>query len=64
MLLQLEDTIALAKLIESTGVAALAIHGRTKAERARHTNHNHVIKTVAQALTIPVIAKYVKQHII
>ncbi|XP_041375440.1 tRNA-dihydrouridine(20) synthase [NAD(P)+]-like [Gigantopelta aegis] len=60
---QLEDTISLAKIIESTGVAALAIHGRTKAERPQHRNHNDVIKAVAQTLTIPVIANGASKEI-
>ncbi|XP_013404465.1 tRNA-dihydrouridine(20) synthase [NAD(P)+]-like isoform X1 [Lingula anatina] len=51
-----EETVKLAKLIESTGVAALAVHGRTKEQRPRHENQNHFIKAVAEALTIPVIA--------
>ncbi|XP_022241457.1 tRNA-dihydrouridine(20) synthase [NAD(P)+]-like isoform X2 [Limulus polyphemus] len=53
---ELEDTIALAKLIESTGVAALTVHGRTKEERPQHQNRTHVIQAVAAALSIPVIA--------
>ena len=44
-------------MIESTGVAALGVHGRYRDERPRHPNHNDVIKTVAEAINIPVIAK-------
>ena len=33
----LEKTLELAKIIESTGIAALAVHGRTKDERPNHT---------------------------
>ncbi|GFO06126.1 tRNA-dihydrouridine(20) synthase [nad(p)+]-like protein [Plakobranchus ocellatus] len=53
---QLEDTLKLAKLIESTGVSALAVHGRTKTERSRDPNRDHYIKAIAEALEIPVIA--------
>ncbi|XP_076316481.1 dihydrouridine synthase 2 isoform X2 [Tachypleus tridentatus] len=54
--IKLEDTVALAKLIESTGVAGLTIHGRTKEERPQHQNRTHIIKAVAAVLSIPVIA--------
>lgn len=47
----------LVKVIESTGVSALGVHGRTKEERPRHANRNNVIKTIAEDLSIPVIAK-------
>jgi len=52
----LEETIKLAQLIESTGVSALAVHGRTKEQRPRHTNREDFIKAVAEAVDIPVIA--------
>jgi len=52
----LEETIKLAKVIESTGVSALAVHGRTKEERPRHPVREGYIKAVAQAVGIPVIA--------
>lgn len=55
--LQLEDTLKLVKLIESTGVSALGVHGRTKEERPRHPNRNNIIQTIAESLSIPVIAK-------
>uniref|UniRef100_A0A0K8RII6 Putative trna-dihydrouridine synthase n=1 Tax=Ixodes ricinus TaxID=34613 RepID=A0A0K8RII6_IXORI len=53
---RLEDTLALGKLIESTGVKALGVHGRTKEERPQHKNRNATIKALAEHLTIPVIA--------
>ncbi|XP_050397960.2 tRNA-dihydrouridine(20) synthase [NAD(P)+]-like isoform X1 [Patella vulgata] len=53
---KLEDTIKLVKLIESTGVCAIAVHGRTIDERPRHANQNHIIKAIKQAVKIPVIA--------
>ncbi|KAK7505824.1 hypothetical protein BaRGS_00003095 [Batillaria attramentaria] len=53
---ELENTLNLARLIEGTGVAALAVHGRTQDERPQHKNRNHIIKAVAEAVSIPVIA--------
>lgn len=53
---ELEDTLKLCKTLASCGIAAIAVHGRTKDERPRHANHNDVIKAVAHSLDIPVIA--------
>ncbi|CAH8630389.1 unnamed protein product [Schistosoma rodhaini] len=53
---ELEKTIALAKLIESTGVAAITVHGRTINERPVHRNRNEVIQTIANSVGIPVLA--------
>ena len=54
---KLEDTLALVKVIEETGVSALAVHGRTKEERPNHENHADVIREVVKHCTrIPVIA--------
>ena len=44
----LEKTLELAKIIESTGVAAVAVHGRTKDERPNHTNNVAYIQAVAK----------------
>lgn len=52
----LEDTIELGKLIESCGVSAIAVHGRTKDQRSRHDNRDDVILKISESLTIPVIA--------
>ncbi|CAL4063223.1 unnamed protein product, partial [Meganyctiphanes norvegica] len=52
----LEETLKLARLIEQCGVAALAVHGRTKEERPNSPNHNDVIREIAKNLSIPVIA--------
>ncbi|MBN3321087.1 DUS2L synthase, partial [Atractosteus spatula] len=52
----LEDTVSLARRIEKTGVAAIAVHGRKKEERPQHPVHCDVIEAVAKALSIPVIA--------
>ncbi|CAH8610106.1 unnamed protein product [Schistosoma margrebowiei] len=53
---ELEKTIALAKLIESTGVAAITVHGRTINERSMHRNRNEVIQAIAHSVGIPVLA--------
>ncbi|XP_078688741.1 tRNA-dihydrouridine(20) synthase [NAD(P)+]-like [Branchiostoma floridae x Branchiostoma belcheri] len=53
---KLEDTLSLVKLIESTGVAAVAVHGRYKEERPRHPVHPDAIKAIAETVSIPVIA--------
>lgn len=55
--LQLEKTIELVKLIESTGVAAIGVHGRYKEERSRFPCRNDVIRAIVDAVNIPVIAK-------
>ncbi|CAH1780377.1 unnamed protein product [Owenia fusiformis] len=52
----LEENIELVQMIEGTGVAAIGIHGRLTAERPRHKNRDHVIKQLAEAVKIPVIA--------
>ncbi|XP_043937984.1 tRNA-dihydrouridine(20) synthase [NAD(P)+]-like isoform X2 [Protopterus annectens] len=52
----LEDTISLVKLIERTGVSAVAVHGRVKEERPQHPVHCDVMKAISEALSIPVIA--------
>ena len=44
-------------MIESTGIAALAVHGRYKAERPRHPVRVDVIQAITEAVSIPVIAK-------
>lgn len=53
-----EDTLALVRLIESTGVAALAVHGRYIHERPRDAAHYDQILEIVQHVSIPVIAKY------
>lgn len=53
----IEDTLSLIKLIESTGVSAIAVHARTKEERPRHANRNEVIRKIKEVIkTIPIIA--------
>uniref|UniRef100_A0A158RDJ5 tRNA-dihydrouridine synthase n=1 Tax=Hydatigena taeniaeformis TaxID=6205 RepID=A0A158RDJ5_HYDTA len=52
----MEETLSVVRLIESTGVAAIAVHGRTREERPRDANHNDVIRAIAQAVKIPILA--------
>ncbi|KAL9976331.1 hypothetical protein ACROYT_G013621 [Oculina patagonica] len=52
----IEETISFAKMVESTGIVALAVHGREKHERSRDPVHANVIREVAKAVSIPVIA--------
>ena len=51
-----EKTVSFAKRLESTGIAALAVHGRLKEERPRQDCRYETIKSVANALSIPVLA--------
>ncbi|VDP83157.1 unnamed protein product [Echinostoma caproni] len=53
---KLEDTLELVRLIESTGVSAITVHGRTIQERPQHRNHDEVIREIAKTVSIPVIA--------
>lgn len=53
----LEETLALVRDFASTGISAIAIHGRTKEERPQHANRAETIKYVAGNVDIPVIAK-------
>jgi tRNA-dihydrouridine synthase 2 len=53
----IEETLSLANVIQNCGVAAVAVHGRTKEERPQHPNNNEAIKKIAENLKIPVIAK-------
>lgn len=53
-----EATLDLVEKLISTGIKAIAIHGRTKDERPQHAVHPDIIKYVADRIPIPVIAKY------
>ena len=53
---KIEDTLALVKIIESTGVAALGVHGRLKEDRPRHPVKCDVIRTIAEHVSLPIIA--------
>lgn len=59
-----EETLKLVEKLVSSGIKAIAIHGRTKDERPQHAVHPDIIKYVAQRIPIPVIAKYVKQYLL
>lgn len=52
----LEETLRLCNTLASTGIAAIAVHGRTIEERPQHPNRNHILKQISTALSIPVIA--------
>lgn len=55
----IDDTLKLVKDLVSTGIAAIAVHGRTKTERPQHPNRNNTIRAIAENVHIPVIAKFV-----
>jgi tRNA-dihydrouridine synthase 2 len=52
----LEETLKLCDTLASTGIEAIAVHGRTIQERPQHPNRNHVLKQISERLSIPVIA--------
>ena len=54
---KLEDTIRLAKALESAGCYMLCVHGRTKEEKKQLTKQTHFeeVRAVKRALRIPVI---------
>lgn len=54
---EIEKTVDICRKLESTGIAAIAVHGRTKDERPRHANRNYLLKILSSQLQIPVIAK-------
>jgi len=53
---KLEDTLKLIEVIESTGVSAVGVHGRTKDQRPGHENNVEVLQEVVKHCKIPVIA--------
>lgn len=57
LLPNIDETISLCKMIESCGVAALAVHGRTKDERPQHPNNTAAIRRIVEELKIPILAK-------
>ena len=52
----IEETVNFARRMESTGISALAIHGRQRPERPRQPCRENFILAVSDALTIPVLA--------
>lgn len=66
VLSNLEETLQLCDTLASTGIEAIAVHGRTIEERPQHPNRNHVLKQISDRLSIPVIAnggsKDIQQH--
>ncbi len=50
------NVIRIAKLAEDIGIAALTVHGRTRADLYQGEAEYETIKSVKQAITIPVIA--------
>jgi len=56
LLSTVEETVKLCKMIESCGVAAIGVHGRTKDDRPRHPNNNEAIRTISKEISIPIIA--------
>ncbi|XP_049857294.1 tRNA-dihydrouridine(20) synthase [NAD(P)+]-like [Schistocerca gregaria] len=52
----LDDTLKLCETLASSGITAIAVHGRTRDERPQHSNHNDFLKAIAEHLNIPVIA--------
>lgn len=52
----LDKTLELCELLASTGISAIAVHGRTVNERPQHANRNEVLREISKKLSIPVIA--------
>ncbi|XP_017141563.1 tRNA-dihydrouridine(20) synthase [NAD(P)+]-like [Drosophila miranda] len=52
----LDDTISLVQKLADTGIAAIGIHARTRDERPQHPPHPDVLRAVAKAVSIPIIA--------
>ncbi|EDW00551.1 GH12926 [Drosophila grimshawi] len=50
------DTINLVQKLAATGIAAIGIHARTRDERPQHRPHPDVLRAVASAVDIPIIA--------
>ncbi|XP_075992246.1 dihydrouridine synthase 2 [Anticarsia gemmatalis] len=61
-----EETLKVVEKLVSSGIKAIAIHGRTRDERPQHPVHPDVIKYVADRISIPVIAnggsKEIEKH--
>ncbi|XP_047544761.1 tRNA-dihydrouridine(20) synthase [NAD(P)+]-like isoform X1 [Vanessa atalanta] len=51
-----EKTYEVVNKLVSTGIKAIAIHGRTRDERPQHAVHTDIIRYIAERISIPVIA--------
>lgn len=51
-----QQTLELAAGLQACGIAAITVHGRTRKERPQHAVHSDVIRSIAEHLSIPVIA--------
>ncbi|XP_015588531.1 tRNA-dihydrouridine(20) synthase [NAD(P)+]-like [Cephus cinctus] len=56
VLSNVEETLELCENLLSTGISAIAVHGRTTDERPQHPNRNNFLREIAGRLPIPVIA--------
>jgi len=52
----LQKTLKLIKVIEATGVDAIAVHGRTKDQRCGHPNNVETIREIVEKANVPIIA--------
>ncbi|XP_017487305.1 PREDICTED: tRNA-dihydrouridine(20) synthase [NAD(P)+]-like isoform X1 [Rhagoletis zephyria] len=52
----LNDTVKLVQRFAAAGIAAIAVHARTRDERPQHAPHPEFIREIARAVDIPVIA--------
>lgn len=52
----IQKTIDLVKIIEKTGVDAVAVHGRTKDERPNDKNNTEAIRRICESCSVPIIA--------
>ncbi|XP_017491960.1 PREDICTED: uncharacterized protein LOC108380103, partial [Rhagoletis zephyria] len=52
----LNDTVKLVQRFAAAGIAAIAVHARTRDERPQHAPHPEFIREIAKAVDIPVIA--------
>ncbi|XP_014358372.2 tRNA-dihydrouridine(20) synthase [NAD(P)+]-like [Papilio machaon] len=51
-----EETYSVVEKLVSSGIKAIAIHGRTRNERPQHAVHTDIIRFIAERISIPVIA--------
>ena len=55
--MSVQATLDLVSMIETTGVSALAVHGRTKEQRPNDPNDTEAIKKIVAHVTkVPIIA--------